>query len=153
MKRPSRGERPSATTTRQIGFFADYDELYWNATGNGWVFPIETAEARITLPENVTFRRTAIYTGPQGSRGKDAQVVEQQAGRIVFRTTRVLPPHNGLTVAAAWQKGVVEPPSLWQRASWYLSSNRSTVAGFAMLAVLGGFLYRRKARREPGPSA
>jgi D-serine deaminase-like pyridoxal phosphate-dependent protein len=22
-------------TTRQIGFFADYDELYWNATGNG----------------------------------------------------------------------------------------------------------------------
>ena len=23
-------------TTRQIGFFPDYDELYWNATGNGW---------------------------------------------------------------------------------------------------------------------
>ena len=26
-------------TTRQIGFFADYDELYWNVTGNGWTFP------------------------------------------------------------------------------------------------------------------
>ena len=25
-------------TTRQIGFFADYDELYWNATGTGWTF-------------------------------------------------------------------------------------------------------------------
>jgi len=23
-------------TTRQIGFFKDFDELYWNATGTGW---------------------------------------------------------------------------------------------------------------------
>src|SRR3954465_14457822 len=27
-------------TTRQIGFFTDKDELYWNATGNGWTFAI-----------------------------------------------------------------------------------------------------------------
>ena len=25
-------------TTRQIGFFSGYDELYWNATGTGWTF-------------------------------------------------------------------------------------------------------------------
>jgi len=37
-------------TTRQIGFFKSYDELYWNATGTGWTFPIEVAEARIKLP-------------------------------------------------------------------------------------------------------
>ena len=103
-------------TTRQIGFFRDYDELYWNATGNGWTFAIDVAEARITLPEAVPFRQTAFYTGPQGAQGKDATVVEQQPGRIVFRTTRPLPPRNGLTVAAAWQKGVVEPPTPAQQA-------------------------------------
>jgi len=32
-------------TTRQLGFFADHDELYWNVTGNGWVFPISLARA------------------------------------------------------------------------------------------------------------
>ncbi len=37
-------------TTRQIGFFEKFDELYWNATGNGWAFTIDSAEARITLP-------------------------------------------------------------------------------------------------------
>ena len=60
-------------TTRQIGFFADYDELYWNATGTGWTFPIDQAEARITLPEAVPFRQTAFYTGPQGAQrqGRD----------------------------------------------------------------------------------
>ena len=53
---------------------------------------------------------------PAGRAGKDATVVEQQPGRIVFRTTRPLPPRNGLTVAAAWQKGVVEPPTAAQLA-------------------------------------
>src|SRR3954468_20536460 len=74
-------------STRQIGFFQSYDELYWNATGTGWTFPIDVAEARITLPEAVPIRQSAIYTGPQGAHGTDAVVVEQKPGLIVFRTT------------------------------------------------------------------
>jgi uncharacterized membrane protein YgcG len=138
-------------TTRQIGYFPDYDELYWNATGTGWTFTIDQAEARITLPERVPFRRTAFYTGPQGAQGKDAAVIEQQPGRIVFRTTRPLPPKNGLTVAAAWQKGVVEPPSPSQRAGWWLSDNlavRVAIAG--LLVVLGFYLYAwQRVGRDP----
>ena len=34
---------------RQIRFDQDFDELYWNVTGNGWAFTIERAEARVTL--------------------------------------------------------------------------------------------------------
>ena len=102
-------------TTRQIGFFKDFDELYWNATGTGWTFPIDYAEARITLPEGVAFKQSAIYTGPQGANGKDAVVAEQRPGTIVFRTTKPLPVRNGLTVAAAWQKGVVVEPTQMQQ--------------------------------------
>ncbi|AMN39600.1 DUF2207 domain-containing protein [Rhodoplanes sp. Z2-YC6860] len=102
-------------TTRQIGFFKSYDELYWNATGTGWTFPIDVAEARITLPEAVPIQQSAIYTGPQGAAGKDAIIVEQKPGLIVFRTTKRLPVANGLTVAAGWQKGVVAEPTTMQR--------------------------------------
>src|SRR3954470_24741877 len=28
-------------TDRQLGYYSDRDELYWNVTGNGWDFPIE----------------------------------------------------------------------------------------------------------------
>ena len=129
-------------TTRQIGFFADYDELYWNVTGTGWTFAIDTAEARIRLPERVPFRQRAFYTGPQGARGKDAAVVDDQPGRIVFRTTRPLPPGNGLTVAAAWPKGVVAAPTTAQRADWWLSDNLALVIGGAgLLAVLGFYVF------------
>lgn len=27
-------------TTRQLGFFDNHDELYWNVTGNDWAFPL-----------------------------------------------------------------------------------------------------------------
>jgi uncharacterized membrane protein YgcG len=140
-------------TTRQIGFFDGFDELYWNATGTGWTFPIDVAEARITLPEAVPFGNTAIYTGQQGDRGQDARVVSKDPGRIVFRTTAPLPAHNGLTVAAAWPKGVVEPPSQSRRTVWWLKDNIGAI--FALLGGAGGLLYLlqawRKAGRDPKP--
>ena len=37
------------TTDQQIGFFEDFDELYWNVTGNGWTFPIDQAMIDGTL--------------------------------------------------------------------------------------------------------
>jgi hypothetical protein len=126
-------------TTRQIGFFPDYDELYWNATGNGWPFQIDVAEARITLPEPVPFRQSALYTGPQGARGKDATVVEQQPGRIVFRTTRALPPRNGLTAAAAWQKGLITPPTASEAAGYWLKDNLAVLLALAGLALVLGY--------------
>jgi hypothetical protein len=124
-------------TTRQIGFFPDRDELYWNATGTGWTFPIEVAEARITLPDAVPFTQAAFYTGPQGARGQDAMIVTRQPGLIVFRTTRALPLRNGLTVAAAWQKGLVAPPSkAEQAASWLQDNLPAAIAGFGLIGIV-----------------
>jgi hypothetical protein len=129
-------------TTRQIGFFRDFDELYWNATGNGWNFTIDRAEARITLPEAVPFRQSAFYTGPQDGNGRDASIVEERPGRIVFRTTRPLPPRNGLAVAAAWEKGVIAPPSGSQQTRWWLADNVAVpVAVLGLLGVLGFYYW------------
>jgi uncharacterized membrane protein YgcG len=138
-------------TTRQIGFFENFDELYWNATGTGWTFPIDVAEARITLPEKVAFTQTALYTGPQGATDKNAQIVEQRPGYIVFRTTRPLPARNGLTVAAAWPKGIVNPPTQAQLARYWLRDNLPVmVAGIGLVLLLGYYaLAWWKVGRDP----
>jgi Predicted membrane protein (DUF2207). len=54
-------------TTGQLGFFDEHDELYWNVTGNDWVFPILKARFSASLPGNVPFSSVDIYTGPQGA--------------------------------------------------------------------------------------
>jgi uncharacterized membrane protein YgcG len=129
-------------TNRQIGFFPDYDELYWNATGNGWTFAIDLAEARITLPDAVPFKQTSVYTGPQGATGKDAAIVGRQPGVIMFQTTRPLPPKNGLTVAASWQKGLVTAPTSTQEAQWWLTDNLpAAAAGLGLIGIVAYYFF------------
>jgi hypothetical protein len=57
---------------RQLGFFDDHDELYWNAIGTGWVFPIESSSVTIRLPQPVdpAVLSAEAYTGPQGTQGR-----------------------------------------------------------------------------------
>jgi hypothetical protein len=125
-------------TTRQVGRFKGYDELYWNATGNGWVFPIDLAEARIRLPEPVTLGRRAAYTGPQGSKASNAEVAEEKPGEILFRTTQPLEAYEGLTVAVAFPKGVVAEPDQGSRIANWLADNGPPLVGFLCLLGLAG---------------
>ena len=123
---------------RELGFFKDFDELYWNVTGNGWTFAIDRAEAVIELPPGAKILQSAAYTGYQGGRGQDFTV---QAGDhdIVFKTTRRLAPREGLTVAVAWPKGVVHEPSGQERMGFFLRDNVATAIGLIWLVVLLGF--------------
>jgi hypothetical protein len=141
-------------TALQVGHFADHDELFWPLHPDEWPTGVGHISAEVLLPKPVpaTELRAEAYTGPRGARGRDYLAMIRD-GAVGFTSTAAFAPRHGMAIVVGFPKGVVEPPSLWQRASWYLSGNPSTVAGFAMLAVLGGFLYRRKARREPGPSA
>ena len=95
-------------TDRQMGFFSDHDELYWNATGNGWGFPIDHATAHVVLPSDIPSGdvRMEGYTGPQGSRGRD-YTAGLDAGVPTYATTRALAPNEGLTIVAMWPKGYI----------------------------------------------
>jgi uncharacterized membrane protein YgcG len=140
-------------TTRQIGRFKGYDELYWNATGNGWQFPIDLAEARFHLPEPAQFSRPSAYTGAQGVKGSDAEVFDQEPGMIGFRTTHALEPREGLTVAAAFPKGIVGNAGASSRAAWWLADYAPPVLGFLSLLGLCAFYYVawKRAGRDPRP--
>ena len=108
-------------TDRQLGFFGDHDELYWNVTGNGWVFPIDYAAARVTLPAAVQEDVVGLeaYTGPQGAKGQDWEA-RFETDTALFATTRRLAPYEGLTVVVSWPKGLVAAPDGWQRVGYQL---------------------------------
>lgn len=141
-------------TSRQLGFFQDFDELYWNVTGTGWTFPIDHAAARIVLPEGARLLRHAAYTGPQGAQGQDYRFVDQGGGTLFFETTRKLAVGEGLTVAAAWPKGFVREPTQAERAVAFLGDNRGIAYGTIGLAlVLAYYLtvwFRVGRDPEPG---
>lgn len=140
-------------TTRQLGFFDGYDELYWSATGTDWTLPIELAEARIRLPEPAPFGARAAYTGPYGSRESNAAVVAETPGEILFRTTAPLAPGEGLTVAAAFPKGVVAEPPPRSAASLWLERRAPAIAAAIGLAATLAFYFFAWAKAGRGPRA
>ena len=118
-------------TTRQIGRFEGYDELYWNATGNGWVFPIDVAEARIRLPARSQVRSAVGLHRLEGSTATNAEVVAEKPGEIAFRTTQPLDSYEGLTVAVALPKGVVADAAKAAALRWWLADYGPPLVGAA----------------------
>ncbi len=121
-------------TNRQLGFFLDHDELYWNVTGNDWAFPIDRASARITLPFTVAADQLelSLYTGPFGSRGTDGRTRVIDGRTVEFATTRPLSPGEGISVALAWPKGLIAEPTRGQKTLWFVRDN-----GAVLVLILG----------------
>jgi uncharacterized membrane protein YgcG len=128
------------STNRQIGFFEDHDELYWNATGNGWDFGIERASATVRLPGSVNSADITLsgYTGSQGDTGRNfVSAVAESSGTI--QTSQALPPRSGLTLVMGWPKGVVTQPSRLQQLFYLLGDNFGLL--LSVLAFAGSALY------------
>lgn len=94
-------------TDRQLGYFDEHDELYWNATGNFWEFPIDRATARVELPGGARALSYEAYTGPEGAKSGDYSSHVDAAGAVFFATTRGLKQREGLTVVVTFPKGTV----------------------------------------------
>lgn len=110
------------TVRDALRFFEDHDELYWNVTGDEWDVPIQSATARIILPENTTNIRANVFTGAYQSTAHDADI-EIAANGVEFRTRAPLRYHEGLTVAVAFDKGFVREPTFLDKTGLFLRSN------------------------------
>lgn len=126
-------------TGGQLGFFKDFDELYWNVTGNGWAFPILKASACVDLPPGATARSIEAYTGPAGSKGSAYKITDQAGCDVSLETLGPLNPNEGLTIAVTWPKGFVNAPPPQEQFLSLASSNRGVLAGAAGLLV--AFVY------------
>jgi len=125
------------TMSRMGRSFADHDELYWNATGNYWDFPIEAATANIRLPDGAVIDQLAGYTGPPGSTEQAVDITRTSDTTATFRVTRQLAAGEGVSVAASFQKGILVAPQGADALGWWLSDHRDIVLpGIAVTLVL-----------------
>lgn len=124
-------------TTRQVRFFEDHDEVYWNVTGNQWAFPIREASALVVLPDGVSAQKWVAYTGSYGATSQDYQASTRgNDNQVTFETTKALGAGEGLTIAVAFPKGAVTPPTEAEQWGYYLADNRMIVLGGAGLVLV-----------------
>ena len=140
-------------TTSQLGFFEDHDELYWNAIGTGWIFPIEKGTVEVKLPEPVPVENmhAEAYTGPQGAKGSAYVTELSQPGIARYRLTQPLAPNEGFAIVLTFPKGLVPAPTGAEKAGWILRDNRGVLVALAGFVILLAYMYRawRAVGRDP----
>ena len=131
----------SYETTRQLRYFKDFDELYWNVTGTKWQFPIDRAIATVTLPEGASILQKNAFTGRFGQSGSGYTATVLSDRSMRFETTRGLGSWEGLTIAVGWQKGIVPVPSLMANWGWFIWDNIGLLILALGTVTVAGFYY------------
>ncbi|GAA5104009.1 DUF2207 domain-containing protein [Wohlfahrtiimonas larvae] len=93
-------------SSNHIRGFLSYDELYFNAIGNGWQFPIEKAKVTLVLPNSVKAIQSAGYYGQAGDNSR-AIVTEVSPQKIEFIAPEMIGNGQGLTIATGFTKGII----------------------------------------------
>ncbi|MGR9099336.1 MAG: DUF2207 domain-containing protein [Gammaproteobacteria bacterium] len=142
-------------TNRQLGFFDDHDELYWNVTGNDWAFPILKCTATVYLPTAMPENALTLeaYTGPMGGKSRNYYAVAENAFTAYFESTRTLEPKEGLTIVVGFPKHIVSEPDASTRFNYLVKDNREYLPGIVGLAllILYYLLIWKKVGRDPEP--
>lgn len=132
-------------TNRQLGFFENHDELYFNAIGPGSRLRVERGSVTVRLPAAVPVAQMQVdgFTGGFGTRDKAFHATRPAPGTARWELTGPLAPGEGLTLVFGFPKGVVAEPGLAQRLAWRLRDNTAGIVALAGLALLLGFCFRR----------
>ncbi len=124
---------------RALGFFEKHDELYWNAIGHGWRFPIVEAQVTVRLPKGVKAGKVNAWTGYRGGRAQNVTNSTDDNGNPVFTLTQPLRPRQGMTVFVSFPKGVVTAPRFSTRLWWFFLDSPGSLA--AAVGLIVGCLY------------
>ncbi len=130
-------------------FFKDYDEFYWNVTGNDWPVPIDHAAGTVKFPDSASGSlRTQAFTGVYGSSQRDA-TAKVQGAEALFETNNPLPMRGGLTIDVYIPKGILDEPSALTKFFWFLGSN--PVVFLPPVTLIAMFLLWWYKGRDPDP--
>ncbi len=117
------------TIKRAINYFEDYDELYWNVTGDEWPVQISNAKAIVSLPENIkdSELQKLCFAGSLGITSECDQnqyiyAAENLVSDIVFEQ-KFLTFNEGLTFAVGLPKGVINQPKMTETIGYTLQDN------------------------------
>ncbi len=129
------------TTNRQLGYFENHDELYWNVTGNGWRVPIERASVQVKLPDAISenLLEFTAFTGHQRETGTNYQAATAGPSLVGWTTTQKLFPGQGLTIVLKWPKGYMHAPTFFTKLSYFIKDNAGLF--WLLLSLLTLLLY------------
>lgn len=133
--------------TKAVGQFENFDEIYWNVTGNEWNMPIYNASATVILPQGASVLQSSCYFGRKGSTDK-CNDAGSQGGSFVVTSLGI---GEGMTVSVGFPKDIVAPYTDADKVNNLFDKYLAwIVAGILpILTLIFSLLYWYKKGRDP----
>ena len=102
------------------------------------IFLIERVTATVNLPAPVSGDDLKLYgyTGPSGGKGSYYIYEVVSSDKVVFTSTYILNPKEGLTISIQWPKGLVYEPTQSDKMVYFVQDNLQTVIGLIGIIAL-----------------
>ncbi|MEF3692038.1 MAG: DUF2207 domain-containing protein [Candidatus Moraniibacteriota bacterium] len=103
----------------------DFDELYWNLTGNFWDLEIDKAHIEVKFPEEIKNDEVSVdlYSGALGVKDNlAADFYWDNDANLIVDSNRTLSRREGITVSVTFAKNIFIPyqPTFWEKYGNYL---------------------------------
>jgi uncharacterized membrane protein len=130
-----------------MNYFKDFDELYWNVTGNSWNVPIHNVNTKIIFPEDfdISEIQKSCYIGFLSSKEScNISIVDSSTN---FSSGRILDQSEGLTIAVGFSKGLIYEPSKIDIIKSIISNNIILILPIIVFLIM--FFIWRKYGKDP----
>jgi uncharacterized membrane protein YgcG len=102
-----------------INFYENYDELYWDVNGTGWIQNFEKVSAIVRSEAILSgVYEPTCFTGFTGTTSQNC-TAKREGNKARYETTAPLSSNETLTIIQAFEKGYFEPES-WTERNWGL---------------------------------
>jgi uncharacterized membrane protein len=118
-----------------INFFADHDELYWNAIGTGWNVPINQSSVIVETPVAADKVQRTCYTGIAGSTDTTKCGITNEGNSIWYLTSN-LSSNEAMTIVAGLPKGVLAEPTTEQKIIRIIRDNWIVILPFFVFFIM-----------------
>jgi uncharacterized membrane protein len=143
------------TIKRAINFFDDYDEIYWNVTGDKWPVKIRQSKSTLIFPTKIAEQdlQADCFVGVFGSADNcvSERYVYEGANMVkeVVFIDDILQAGSGFTIVVGLPKGIINEPSFFVKLIDVLKDN--IVLLLPIIVFLYMFnLWRKKGRDVKG---
>lgn len=141
----------SYTASNVIDYYDTAEELFWNATGNQWPVPINSATAIVTAPptlqENqISDIQTYCYTGAYGSKATDC-TIEQDGFDTIFTSNNPFSIQEGMSIVVEYPKGTIRESTFLEKYGSLMLVNVGVCFPFFAFPI--AFLVWRRHGKDP----
>ena len=134
---------------KAVNYFEEYDEIFWNVTGNDWPVNIANARAIVYLPRPLDLEtiKTACFGGIYGSSQPcdriNYSLNDQDLAEKITFSQADLKPRQGLTIVIGLPKGLIYQPAFAENILEIIKDNWIIFLPLIILAILAYLWFTR----------